>query len=323
MNVKNMKYLLACLLTMTLCGCGELQWTSNSAVQPSGAKAILVGDGKSGPGNDFTPVDITNLLVPGGLANPKFASFVAETTTSGVSVGQRESMHLSDAQTKSLAFAYFEQLDPDNPGARRNEMQDRIMAVSEQRCAVWKQYLSTVDSGIGAALGVLATVAGGVGALLTNASAQIASGIAGIAAGIDKEADNALLAGQFISVVTSNVDATRKQIRTAIDTKRLEVVPGTDPPQKQPVGLELYSVGEALLDAERFHAACSLSTGIGDKGASSEAVGLTELEQVIKQLKSINDKAEEIKPIILDQRKYKDYLIEQRKKVDTADSGES
>ncbi|MEO1090122.1 MAG: hypothetical protein AAFX81_05795 [Pseudomonadota bacterium] len=284
----------AAFLFAGLGGCGELTVLGNTGVTVAGSRTVVLGEGKVSQGNDFVPVDVVDLLVPGGRSNVAFKKQL-EATPGANGADQRE-------RAIGLAFAFFNADGSDEQKAiRRNQIQDRLLAVSEQRCSVWKQYIQTVDSSAQGFLGSLATVAGGVGALLTNSSARISSGISGIASGLRGDASNALLAGQFVGLVTAGVAGYRDNILGEINGRRYIVAEDKGKKRRKTVSTNAYSVAEAIFDAERYHGGCSLVAGLQYAKVTlnkeiNEKDSIEDLGAAFDKLKTVNKQMQILVP---------------------------
>lgn len=137
---------------------------------------------------------------------------------------------------------------------RRSRVQDRVLAASEQRCNTYKHYLKRVETGQSTATGILATVLGGAGAIVTGTSAARGlAGLAGISSGVGAELKQGYFANVASHVVVPGIDLARAEIRRDMMAKR-------------GMPIATYTVEAALVDASRYHAACSINAGLERAG---------------------------------------------------------
>ena len=149
----------------------------------------------------------------------------------------------------SRAFAAFYEKDHDIK-ERRNRVQDRIMAASNQRCAQYKRYLKRFDSYNNLTFGIITTAAAGLGAVFTPVSTVSAlSGAAAVSSGLRSEINATLFQEKTIQVLTAGFEKHRKIVKKKITNY-------------QACGIDTYSVERAVGDAIKYHDACSLITGL-------------------------------------------------------------
>nr|VFK00874.1 MAG: hypothetical protein BECKLFY1418A_GA0070994_11283 [Candidatus Kentron sp. LFY]VFK22288.1 MAG: hypothetical protein BECKLFY1418C_GA0070996_11149 [Candidatus Kentron sp. LFY] len=171
---------------------------------------------------------------------------------------------LSDEQARRELQEAYEIFDTyPNPEYRRNRIQDRIMAASEQRCNVFKTYIKRLDSTNEIFTDSMATLLGGLGAIFTSANtARALSGSAAIFSGIGAEFEQGFFANVATHVLVPGIELKRKEIRKEIDEKRKTR-------DDRITNIANYTVERAIGDAIRFHGACSIDVGIA---AAGEAV---------------------------------------------------
>nr|VFK54727.1 MAG: hypothetical protein BECKTUN1418F_GA0071002_10526 [Candidatus Kentron sp. TUN]VFK58379.1 MAG: hypothetical protein BECKTUN1418E_GA0071001_10497 [Candidatus Kentron sp. TUN] len=114
----------------------------------------------------------------------------------------------------------FKKFNENNNGElgkrRRNEIQDRLIAASVQRCNVYKIYLEQTDTLVNFFLGGLTTALGGAGAIVTGeGAARTLAGLAGISSGFRAEFRQAYLANLSVHIITEGIDTRRRQISEA------------------------------------------------------------------------------------------------------------
>ena len=166
-----------------------------------------------------------------------------------------------------------------NPALERNRIQDRIMAISEQRCSSYKFYLKRLETSQNIYSGGAATIFGGLGAIFSSLDAsRIFSGLAGISSGLGAELKQGYFANAASSVIIPGIDLARKEIRAAIQSKKSK-------------DIEFYSVQEALQDVSAYHDACSINTGLERAGKAVNQIenpGLHTLNDTLLKLSQTN-----------------------------------
>jgi hypothetical protein len=164
----------------------------------------------------------------------------------------------------------------------RNEVQDRIVAASNQRCGQYKNFLKQFDSETNTILGGLATAVGGAGAIFKPAdTARALSGIAAIFSGWRAEVSADFFNNLTIQVVTKGIEARRKEIYDQI----LEVRENAD--------LTKYSVQRAVGDAAVYHYNCSLIAGLEKAAESIERAnnpGVADMNNFLDKLNPLREK---------------------------------
>jgi hypothetical protein len=161
---------------------------------------------------------------------------------------------------------------------RRNQIQDALLAASEQRCSSYKEYLRHLDSLESLTAGGLATIFGGVGAIVTGAAAsRLFAGLAGISSGLNAELKQDIFSNLASAVIVPGIEVRRSQILADIMKRRCNSV-------------ATYTVQLAIADALKFHGACSMDTGIQQASKSVQQTkdpGLSELADSLKRLRSL------------------------------------
>lgn len=173
------------------------------------------------------------------------------------------------------AFAAFYE-DKNELELRRNRVQERLLAASNQRCNEYKQFIKQINTQTGFILGSLATTLAGVGAILTPASTVRAlAGSAAITSGIRAEFQQDYFANLAVEVITKGIDARRKAIYEEI-LKRREAAKD----------IKEYPVKAAVKDAIFYHGACGLLAGLEEAGTSIERArdpGLNTLNEMFEE----------------------------------------
>ena len=193
------------------------------------------------------------------------------------------------------AFLYFARTYNEAPvaqaAARRNSIQERILAASEQRCGRYKRFLKQYEGESNFLLGGLATALAGAGALVSPVTAARAlSGSAGVTSGVNAEFNDKLFAKLSVQVLTKAIDSRRKTIYDDIIKKRA-LKPNATQDATGKDTLAEYPVEAAVKDALTYHAACNLIVGLEEAAASIERqqnVGLKQLNDLQDQFKNLN-----------------------------------
>lgn len=184
----------------------------------SGAGSLMVNK-SSGKAEKFEQIDIDELLTQYGLQNP-------------VSVS-------ADQSVKTAEFQY-----------RRNDLQDRIIAASNQRCGTFLRVLVSSKSQTQMGWGGFATLLSGAASVVTPASAARA-----LAAG--STVSNAYLSlynEAYFNNLTVNV------ISAGISKQREGLLQYMTEERKK--SLSNYPVNRAIADALTYHSACNIITGL-------------------------------------------------------------
>lgn len=155
---------------------------------------------------------------------------------------------------------------------RRDRIQDRLLAASEERCNTYKIYLKNIDSETKSIFGVATVILAGAGAIATGpVNSRALAGLAGITSGAGAEMTSAVFSNVATHVLIPGIDARRDEIRKDIETKRTRMG-------------EQYTMEAALLDAARYHGACTLDTGLraaSDSVNEVQNVGVKRLNDVL------------------------------------------
>lgn len=167
--------------------------------------------------------------------------------------------------SKALQAAYakfYEQSAINRNGPeRRNQIQDELFRASDQRCNYYKAYLYHLQSTQRSFFGGLSTALGGLGAIFTSAStARALSGAAGITSGVGAEAMEAQFASLTIQVLIEGIEKQRKDVFEAARSQRFRSDSLTN--SQRLATLSEYTVEHAILDAVRYHGACTITEGL-------------------------------------------------------------
>lgn len=187
---------------------------------------------------------------------------------------------LSDSnKIKKLNKAFAVANETANKTKRVSEIQDRLIAASDQRCNLYTTYLKRISEYTNGTFGTLTTVLGGAGAIVTGAtSARVLSGLAGISSGTRAELNQATFESISTSVIIPGIQKTRDKFRGEMHDNRKD---------------DNYTVEGAIADVIRYHGACSMDTGIAYAQKSIQLyddVGVDEIISTMKKLKEAKKK---------------------------------
>lgn len=193
-----------------------------------------------------------------------------------------EGLYLKDeelAQNRETLRKAFDRFYEDRKSVelRRNRMQERILAASNQRCGEYKKFLKQLDAGTNFFLGALTTVVAGAGAIVTGPATAVRalSGSASIVSGVKAEFNETYFQNKTIQVLTDGIEAKRKELYEKI----LEVREGKD--------IEEYTVEAAIKDAITYHDACSLIAGLEHAALSIERASNPGAEAAMKFMEKL------------------------------------
>jgi hypothetical protein len=143
---------------------------------------------------------------------------------------------------------------------RRDTLQDRLLVASQNRCNFYEEYLKRFQGDSSSFFGAMTTILGGAGAIATNATgARTLAGLASIFSGVGAEMQKDLFANLASTVIVPGIEKRRHEILQEIVNKRC-------------LPTDRYTIGLALMDAIRFHGACSMDVGVAEAGAAVNTV---------------------------------------------------
>ena len=100
--------------------------------------------------------------------------------------------------------------DYDYGPKHKSEIQDRLIAASNQRCNIYETYLKRISTYTNGIFGTLTTVLGGAGAIVTGEqAARTLSGLAGISSGTRSELNQAVFESITTSVIIPGIQNRR------------------------------------------------------------------------------------------------------------------
>jgi hypothetical protein len=276
---------LAGMALSMLSACSTFNIGPKDSLHPSEAMTTF-GVNPLFEGDRFELIDLIQLVDPKGLRKgimkDKGLPFRATHPYSKPFSDPSQFDSAADARDRAeleaalLAFYDTEYSEPHLPQTTRvARVQDRIIAASEQRCGAYKIYLKRFEVYNDTTLGIGSLIAGGVGSIAKSAGiAQRWAALAGILGGSRAEVRQGFFGNLASYVIIPGIDAKRKEIHNEMLSKR-----------NDGGGLKVYTVEAAIADAARFHAACSLETGLEH---AKDSISLVENPGQRMFLKSMN-----------------------------------
>lgn len=194
--------------------------------QLSGAGSILVKSGTAAKAPPFEDLDLDTLLKDYGLNN----------------------MATQDpAGTAPLQY-------------RRNELQSRLIAASNQRCGSYLRALISSRSQTQMGWGGLSTLLSGAASVVTHgATSQALAAGSTVSNGYLSLYNEAYFNNLSISVIASGIDKRRELIYGQILQLRNE-------------SLQSYTVNQAIADALQYHSACNIISGLETAAAATKNI---------------------------------------------------
>jgi hypothetical protein len=175
-----------------------------------------------------------------------------------------------------VAFQGFYKNEKDQV-RRRNSIQETIVATSDQRCAVYLNYLQAQAANGNFIFGTLATVAGGAGAIFTHVAVSRAlSGVAGIFSGVRAEYNQDYFSNLAVNVISHGIQVRRTTIHEQMQR------------DGQTKSITDYTVEAAVKDAMFYHGQCGIIAGLDQASASIKTTEDPGLDQMTKALVKVN-----------------------------------
>lgn len=202
-------------------------------------------------GDRVTTASANQIFDPGfeGVTDEKLLQLLDPDNTasrSGEYKGQSESYKIAQLR---IAFRKANQ-ESVYGKAHRAQIQDRLIAASNQRCNLYSTYLKRVSTHTNGIFGTLTTLLGGAGAIVTGEnSARLLSGLAGISSGTKAELNQAIFESIATSIIIPGIQKSRSDILKDILKNRAKPI-------------EEYTIEGAIAEAIVYHGACSMDTGI-------------------------------------------------------------
>ncbi len=215
--------------------------------------AVLLASGCQGldPERSLLGRNRVNVAAPNQMLDPSFEVYGNHELIMLLDPGGNSAAGKSrkDLGARELAAA-FASANNQKSKARRSQVQDRLIAASNQRCNVYLTYLKRLSTYTNGTFGTLTTILGGAGAIVTSETAgHVLSGLAGIASGTRAELNQAIFESLATSVIVPAIQQRRQEVFDEIMGRRKWT-------------LERYTVEGAVADAIAYHGACSIDAGI-------------------------------------------------------------
>jgi hypothetical protein len=230
MNTRNLS-LLALMACILLTGCGSIRRATMPDEENllSGAGSLIVGPSK-GEASEFEQIDLDDLLKTYGFLDPKNGEFV------------------SDSKVPQGQLQY-----------RRNDLQDRIIAASNQRCAAYLRVLISSKAQTQMGWGGLATLLSGAATVTSPvAAAKVLSAGSTISNSYVSLYNEAYFNSLSINVISAGIAKHREGLLQYMGVER----------KKE---MKDYPVNRAIADALSYHAACNIVSGLESAVAATNA----------------------------------------------------
>lgn len=151
----------------------------------------------------------------------------------------------------------------------RNNLQDLLRIRSDQICGIKEAQIKGTADFVSGGLSSLATILGGVGAIVTGTTAARAlSGSAGITSGVNGNITSTVYQDYVTSAITKAIDGARQTKWATIETQRSMTI-------------DKYGVYEAVRDVNEYHQLCSFAAGLSQ--LTTQAEKLAPQQQTLSQ----------------------------------------
>lgn len=221
-------FLMTCIL---FTGCSSIRRATMPDEENllSGAGSVIVGP-KKGEASEFEQIDIDKLLETYGFKNPKSGEYI------------------NDAAATKVQLQY-----------RRNDLQDRIIAASNQRCGAYLRVLVSSKSQTQMGWGGLATLLSGAATVTTPAAAaKVLSAGSTISNSYLSLYNEAYFNSLSINVISAGIAKHREGLLQYMGGERSKE-------------MNEYPVNRAIADALSYHAACNIVTGLEAAATATNA----------------------------------------------------
>lgn len=164
--------------------------------------------------------------------------------------GAEELLQRLRLETAFYAFYSDPAIQSETAVDRRNRVQQRLILASDINCGIFTDRLYKIQGSGNFALGALATMMGGAGAIVTDVdSARILSGLSSITSGVRAEANEDFFRKQWIEALAKAIDNERNRMREQIDAHKGDTIAE-------------YPVEEAVAEVLRYNDACSVVSAL-------------------------------------------------------------
>ena len=151
---------------------------------------------------------------------------------------------------------------------RRNDLQDRLIAASNQRCATYLRVLTASKSQTQMGWSGLATLLSGAAAVTTPAAAaKVLAAGSTVSNGLLSQFNEAYFSNLTVQVISSGIAKQREAALVNIQSQRN-------------ASLVDYPVNRAVADALNYHAMCNLVTGLETAAAATKNATAADLARM-------------------------------------------
>lgn len=252
--MQTLRFLMVVMLAqLTLGGCGAL---SPSRIGPEASldtrdRINVFGANPQFNNEPYEVVDLLTRLDPNGRRDLRQCVAAKGNKSLGQHISPEQAILFDRCELEAAFRSFYQNYGgATDQKARRNELQDRLLAASTQRCEAYKVYLKRFQTYSDATFGVLTTILGGAGAITTGGSMpRVLAGLAGISSGVQAEISQSFFANLASYVIVPGIEQRRIAVKKAIEQRRAKSISD-------------YTVEAALEDAARFHGSCTLEAGL-------------------------------------------------------------
>jgi hypothetical protein len=159
---------------------------------------------------------------------------------------------------------------------QRNEVIDGIMAASDRKCGRYIAFLQQYDGNVNSTFGIASQAAAILATIASGGTAQGLAAAAGIAGGVRGTLNESHFSNQTIGVVANAFENVRREQREAI--AKLQVKDAAD-----------YTLMRGIQDATRYHASCTIVTGLKEAQRNVEEARSPNLDTMQKMIDKLNE----------------------------------
>lgn len=204
----------------------------------------------------YTMPEEENLLSGAGSIVVKSAGAGKQDRAEGYELVQIDQL-LKDYGLNDIG-SVSENTDQESFKYRRNDLQDRLIAASNQRCATYLRVLTASKSQTQMGWSGLATLLSGAAAVTTPAAAaKVLAAGSTVSNGLLSQFNEAYFSNLTVQVISSGIAKQREAALVNIQSQRN-------------ASLVDYPVNRAVADALNYHAMCNLVTGLETAAAATK-----------------------------------------------------
>ena len=275
-SVRSALWLGTVLLVMS--GCSTLEQTNRGFVDKIGTYPLTQR-------NEVEMLDLAHIVVE-HIGRGHHPADVSKCQLSFYSAEKAKADEASATPGRRLdealgCFAQLVERDRSRAERARNQIQERMLAASEQRCADFKMYLQRTQAVANFASGSLTSLFAAAGAITKSIEgAKTFAGLSGLSSAVGAEYSQAYFASLAAHVIISGIDRQRARIYEQIYASG----------QSQPI--DKYTLQAAIRDAFRFHGSCALTSGLieaQDAIRVADNPGMDALSRAIVKNKHLQD----------------------------------